>query len=103
MNLTEEYEQVRAHVASVDFTRSTSGTIPFFETVIRYVGGLASAYHLTGDHIFLTAAEDVAREVLPAFDTPSGLPAYAINQHLPQTNGWNPNSLFLAEVGSFQV
>lgn len=103
MNLTEEYEKVREHISTLDFTHSTSSTLPFFETIIRYVGGLASAYYLTGDRMFLNSAESVAKELLPAFDTDIALPAYGVHQHRPSTNGWNSQNLFLAEIASFQV
>ena len=52
---------------------------PFFETVIRYLGGLLSAYALSGDPILLSRADDLGKMLLPAFNTPSGLPAYAVN------------------------
>ncbi len=52
---------------------------PFFETVIRYLGGLLSAYALSGEEVFLSRADDLGRMLLPAFDTPSGFPMYAVN------------------------
>lgn len=52
---------------------------PFFETVIRYLGGLLSAYALSGEPILLTRADDLGRMLLPALNTTSGLPKYAIN------------------------
>ena len=52
---------------------------PFFETVIRYLGGLLSAYALSGDPILLSRADDLGKMLLPAFNTTSGLPIYAVN------------------------
>lgn len=52
---------------------------PFFETVIRYLGGLLSAYALSGEAIFLSRADDLGTLMLPAFDTPSGFPMYSVN------------------------
>ena len=49
-----------------------------FEVVIRGLGGLVSAHDLTGDPAFLAAAEGLAARLLPAFATPSGLPAPAV-------------------------
>ena len=45
-----------------------------FETNIRVVGGLLSAYDLTENKMFLKKARDIADRLLPAFNTPSGYP-----------------------------
>lgn len=52
---------------------------PFFETIIRFLGGLLSAYALSGDPILLSRADDLGGMLLPAFLTNSGLPAFAVN------------------------
>ena len=52
---------------------------PFFETVIRYLGGALSAYALSGEPVLLARADDLGRMLLPAFNTTSGLPTYAVN------------------------
>jgi mannosyl-oligosaccharide alpha-1,2-mannosidase len=51
----------------------------FFETVIRHLGGLLSAYALSGEPIFLSRAEELDNELLPAFNSPSGLPWFEVN------------------------
>ena len=53
--------------------------VPFFETVIRYLGGLLSAYALSGEPILLARADDLGKMLLPAFNTTHGLPMYAVN------------------------
>jgi mannosyl-oligosaccharide alpha-1,2-mannosidase len=53
--------------------------IGFFETVIRYLGGLLSAYALSGNTILLARADDLGQRLLPAFNTSSGLPAASVN------------------------
>ena len=52
---------------------------PFFETVIRYLGGLLSAYALSKDPILLARADDLGTALLPVFRTPSGLPFFSVN------------------------
>ncbi len=56
MDLPEEYNYARQHVRDIDFhvvsgARSAyggaDGRIPVFETSIRYLGGLLSAYDLS--------------------------------------------------------
>lgn len=83
MGLDEEYQLAREHVHDVDFHfvggsrsaySSADGRIPVFETAIRYLGGLLSAYDMTGDQLMLDRAEELAQLVLPAFDTLSGVP-----------------------------
>jgi hypothetical protein len=51
---------------------------PFFETVIRYLGGLLSAYALSKEPILLARADDLGGMLLPAFNTTSGMPMYAV-------------------------
>jgi hypothetical protein len=53
------------------FYRQT-GDVSVFETNIRYVGGLLTAYSFTGDEIFKEKAAHIADRLLPAFNTPSG-------------------------------
>lgn len=56
----------------------------------RVVGGLLSAYDLSGDKLFLEKAKDIADRLLPAWDTPSGIPYNSINLALgnPTNFGW---------------
>ena len=51
----------------------------FFETVIRYLGGLLSAYALSGNKILLNKAEELGMKLLPVFNTPTGLAAFSID------------------------
>ncbi|KZT58231.1 glycoside hydrolase family 47 protein [Calocera cornea HHB12733] len=49
MGLDDLFESTLPFIASIDFTRpKTPGTVSVFETIIRYVGGLLSAYELSG-------------------------------------------------------
>jgi mannosyl-oligosaccharide alpha-1,2-mannosidase len=52
---------------------------PFFETVIRYLGGLLSMYALSKDPILLARADDLGTALLPVFRMPSGLPMSSVN------------------------
>lgn len=51
----------------------------FFETVIRYLGGLLSAYALSGRRDLLIKADELGQKLLPVFETESGMPAFSIN------------------------
>ena len=50
--------------------------IPLFETTIRYLGGLLSAYDISGGKhkILLNKAMELADILLGAFDTPNDMP-----------------------------
>ncbi|ETW78786.1 glycoside hydrolase family 47 protein [Heterobasidion irregulare TC 32-1] len=77
MNLTDEFDRAVSFVAKADF--SIPFPAPFFETVIRYLGGLLSAYALSGNHVLLQKADDLGRLLSPAFGSKSGLPFYSVN------------------------
>ena len=82
------------------FDYSSSGTV--FEMIIRVVGGLMSAYQLSGRKSLLKIAEDFTSQLLIAFDTPTRLPVPNIDMvhSRPSTWGWAPRSTFLAHAGS---
>lgn len=65
---------------------------------IRVVGGLLSAYDLSGEKIFLDKARDIADRLLPAWDTPSGIPYNFINlvDGRPHNPSWTGVSLSLS-------
>ena len=50
-----------------------------FETNIRLLGGLLSAYQLGGDERLLRLAKDLGRRLLPAFASPTGMPYVFVN------------------------
>ncbi|CAG8786767.1 5684_t:CDS:1, partial [Racocetra fulgida] len=73
MDLKDEFNRSRDFVETVDFTTS-DGRISVFETTIRYLGGLLSAYELSNDPVFLKKALDLGNALLPSFNSGSGLP-----------------------------
>jgi len=48
--------------------------VQVFEITIRSLGGLLSAYQLTGEQRLLELADDLGGRLLPAFDSPTGMP-----------------------------
>lgn len=76
-----------------------------FETTIRCVGGLLSAYDLSGDGMFLNKATELADRLLPAFNTPSGIPYNTINLQSGQAYnpGWTGQASTLADFGTEQM
>lgn len=77
-------------------------TIPLFETVIRYLGGLISAYDLSSDPLMLTRAVELGDWLLPSMGTQFGL---AIGRYEMGTNpnGAGAGRSVLSEVGSLSL
>ncbi|XP_022721372.1 mannosyl-oligosaccharide 1,2-alpha-mannosidase MNS1-like isoform X2 [Durio zibethinus] len=76
-----------------------------FRRAREVVGGLLSAYDLSGDKVFLEKARDIADRLLPAWDTPTGIPYNVINlahgnAHNP---GWTGGESILADSGTEQL
>lgn len=75
--------------SSVSFDRDV--TVSVFESTIRVIGGLVSAHMLASPEYFgmmdeseyngelLDLAEELGRRLLPAFETPTGIPVHRIN------------------------
>ncbi len=98
MELDEEFQAGVAWVkSSLDF--DIDGYAQVFETNIRLVGGLLSAFLACGDPVLLEKARDLADRLLKAFDaSPHGLPYRYVNLRTgavrdPETN--------LAEIGTY--
>lgn len=71
-----------------------------FEIDIRMLGGLLSAYQLTGDKHLLELADDLGRRMMPIFDSPTGMPYEYVNLHTGAVRGPNSNP---AEIGSLLI
>jgi mannosyl-oligosaccharide alpha-1,2-mannosidase len=69
----EFYEAVDA-VARIDFGMSDMNTISVFETTIRYLGGLLSAYDLSQEKVLLDKAVQLGEMLYRAFDTNNNMP-----------------------------
>ncbi|XP_062154182.1 mannosyl-oligosaccharide 1,2-alpha-mannosidase MNS1 [Alnus glutinosa] len=104
MGLDEQFQKAREWVAnSLDFNKDHDASV--FETTIRVVGGLLSAYDLSRDQVFLNKARDIADRLLPAWDTPSGVPYNIINlvHGRPHNPGWTGGESILADSGTEQL
>jgi len=75
MDMKEEFYEARDWVRDkLRFDNSTE-LVSLFETTIRSLGGLLSAYDLSGDDIFLIKAKDLGSRLFKAFEkSPSGIP-----------------------------
>jgi len=71
--------------------------VQVFEITIRELGGLISAYQITKDKRLLDLADDLGRRLLPAFDSPTGMPYRYVNLRSGKTRDAISNP---AEVGT---
>jgi hypothetical protein len=96
MGLDDEAKQARELVATqLSFDKDMD--VKHFEIVIRLLGGLLSSYQLTGDERLLKLAQDLGDRMLPAFDTPTGIPYVNINLQTGKGSGTDSNP---AEAGT---
>lgn len=74
--------------------------VQVFEIVIRLLGALETAYETDGDKKFLSLAKDLANRLMPAFNTPTGMPYRYI--HL-QTGRLRDSINNPAEIGTLMM
>lgn len=99
MGFREEERRTREFVVEhLSFDRDIY--VQNFEVTIRHLGGLLSAYQLTNDRRLLRLAEDLGNRLLPAFDTPTGIPYRFVNLRTGKTRGEVTNP---AEAGTLLV
>ncbi|XP_016067264.1 PREDICTED: endoplasmic reticulum mannosyl-oligosaccharide 1,2-alpha-mannosidase [Miniopterus natalensis] len=103
LGLKKEFGKARKWVSEkLEFQKNVD--VNLFESTIRILGGLLSAYHLSGDKLFLEKAEDLGNRLMPAFQTPSKIPYSDVNigtgvAHPP----WWTSDSTVAEVTSIQL
>ncbi|KAF8661347.1 hypothetical protein AX16_001442 [Volvariella volvacea WC 439] len=101
MDLQPELQRAMKIVERANFTVSKSHYVPYFETVIRYLGGLLSAYALSNEKLYLDRADELATRLDPIFNSSSGLPWFGVNPTDGKTTG--PQIGILAEIATLQV
>jgi len=96
MGLDDEANRTRELIATrLSFDRDVD--VKHFEIVIRLLGGLLSGYERTGDARLLKLADDLGTRLLPAFDSPTGLPYVFVNLRTGKAHGNDSNP---AEAGT---
>ena len=99
MGMKSEFNEARDWVAS-SLSFASKGSVSVFETTIRELGGLLSAFDLSGERIFLEKAKDLGERLARAFDTPSGI---ACGQIGLSGGGCGGGTAVLSEMGTLQV
>ncbi|KAG9017491.1 hypothetical protein FRB90_001084 [Tulasnella sp. 427] len=103
MGFEAQYNRGVQHVYQSDYAGDT-GFILFFETSIRYFGGLLSAFAYTKDPQLLKKARELGDTLFLALNTTAGYPKFSVRP----SDGvlgtyWGPNRVILAEMGTIQM
>ncbi|XP_076260600.1 alpha-Mannosidase class I a isoform X2 [Rhynchophorus ferrugineus] len=106
MGMMDEFNQGREWVAKELDVDNVLSDVSVFEVNIRFVGGLLTCYALTGDTIFRDKAQQIADKLLPAFNTPTGIPNALVNFKTGSSKnyGWaSGSSSILSEFGTLHL
>lgn len=96
MGMNDEAASTREYIVkNLSFDRDIY--VKNFEITIRLLGGLISSYQLSGDKRMLNLADDLATRLLPAFNSPTGMPYVFVNLKTGAVRGEITNP---AEVGT---
>lgn len=99
MGLVDEAAEVKELIfKELDF--DVDMEVQNFEVSIRIFAGLLSAYEMDGDKRFLVLAEDLAKRLIKAFGSPTGMPYRFVNLKTGAVSGPVSNP---AEIGTYLV
>jgi ER degradation enhancer, mannosidase alpha-like 2 len=99
LGMKKEASEVKKLILdSLDFNRNDE--IQVFEITIRLLGGLLTAYEMDGDKKFLALAKDLGDRMMPAFNTPTGMPYRYVNL---QTGKLRDSINNPAEIGTLML
>lgn len=96
MGLEEEAAQAKELIFR-DLSFDHDFFVQVFEVTIRLLGGLLAGYELDGDPRFLQLAAELGDRLLPAFDSPTGMPYVMVNLRTGEKRGRVNNP---AEIGT---
>ncbi|NXT08218.1 MA1C1 mannosidase, partial [Prunella fulvescens] len=107
MELEEEFQEAKQWVEK-SFDLNVNGEASLFEVNIRYIGGLLATYYLTGEEVFKSKALELGEKLLPAFNTPTGIPRggslFSPCSGMSWSWGWaSAGSSILAEFGTLHL
>jgi ER degradation enhancer, mannosidase alpha-like 2 len=99
MDMNDEANATREYIAThLSFDHDIY--VKNFEITIRLLGGLLSSYQLSGDKRLLALADDLGTRLLPAFNSPTGMPYVNVNL---KTGAVRDEMTNPAEVGTLLI
>lgn len=104
MDLKDEFKQAVEAVAVHDWANTKAASTNTFETTIRYLGGLLSAYDLSGEKVLLLKAIELGDLLFASFDRPNHLPGFWMDFKFAQEGGLEDDAnIPLAAPGSLSL
>ena len=97
MGLKDEAAQAKEMVIN-GLSFDVDVEVQLFEVNIRLLGGLISAYELSGDERLLNLAKNLGIRLFPAFNSPTGMPYRYVNLKTGKTRDSLSNP---AEIGTY--
>jgi ER degradation enhancer, mannosidase alpha-like 2 len=94
----EAMEAKEMIVSSLNF--NVDAEVQLFEVNIRLMGGLLSAFEISGDKRLLNLARDLGTRLLPAFNSPTGMPYRFVNLKSGKIRDSISNP---AEIGTYML
>lgn len=79
MDLKEEFWEAVQAVATINWSDTEETACNLFETTIRHLGGLLSAYQLSDEPVLLEKAVELGNMLYAGFDTPNRMPAFWVD------------------------
>lgn len=76
MELYDEFYDAAGFAARLDWANTSDTSANMFETTIRHLGGLLSAYDLSGEPALLEKAKELGNMLYMGFDTPTRMPGF---------------------------
>jgi hypothetical protein len=99
MGFKDEFESaLKWVIKNVSFDKNIK--VQAFEITIRLLGGLISAYQISGNEKLLFMAEDLAERMLPIFNSPTGMPYRYVNLRTGEVEDYINNP---AEIGTLTL
>ncbi|KAG6616782.1 putative mannosyl-oligosaccharide alpha-1,2-mannosidase [Phytophthora cinnamomi] len=108
MDLKDEFQRARDYVANqLDFSHlgRDGNKVSVFETIIREVGGLLSAFDLSGDIIFKQRAKELMDLLTAAYDEKEGVFYTLLNPYTKEKTfaAWAGYRAHIADIGTLQL
>ena len=101
MGLDKEAKEIEEYALAMDWDKDVY--VQVFEVNIRILGGLLAIYDISQNPDVLAKAIDFGDRILPAFDSPTGIPHHSVNLRTGATRGDTVNvaqaATYLVEFG----
>ncbi|KAL7063036.1 hypothetical protein AAHC03_0587 [Spirometra sp. Aus1] len=103
-NMDKEFEEARNWIDTYVHFDLDNDRVSVFESTIRLLGGLLSAFHLSNNEVFISKATVLGEKLLHAFKSTSGLPYSDINlaKLVASLPDWS-RYVSLSEVATLQL